>query len=207
MYVSNRQSLRLVLASRSPSRRAILEGAGFSFSVVPADLDETALLKRLASQRTPMPKRAETLAIEKAKKAASEVGADAVVIGADQILEIDGEALESPRTQTEARERLLKLRGRSHRLVCGAAVVRGEAIEASLVETVGVFVRDFTDRELDHYLDSAPASALNTVGAYALEGLGARLIERIEGDWFSALGLPLWRIQSVLRRIEDRSAQ
>lgn len=166
------------------------------------------MLNELAARKVPMERRAIALSEAKAKKVALELDdPKAVVIGSDQILDLDGAALEAPGSRDEARERLLLLRGRRHDLVCGAAVFLGATLVESVATRVAAHVRDFSDEELDIYLQSVPEAALHTVGAYALEGLGARLIDRLEGDWFAALGLPLWPVLGILRRIADKEVE
>ena len=182
----------------------MLEGAGVVFEALPADLDETARLEELAARGAPIEERAMALAEAKAWAVAGRIDdPEAVVIGSDQILDLDGAALESPRNRDEAAERLRILAGRRHDLVAGLAVIHRGELAARTAERVAVHMRAYSREEIASYLEQAPEAALHTVGAYELEGIGARLLDRLEGDWFSALGMPLWPLLATLRRIED----
>ena len=202
MYIQKNQSLRLILASRSESRRRILADAGLAFEQAPADLDETAMLAELENSGLSIPSRALVLSASKAQAVAARIkDPDAVYIGSDQILELDGAALEGPRSKEEAAERLRMLKGRSHDLVAGVALVKGGRMAGQTYRRVTVRMRDFSTEELETYLEQASAAALSTVGAYELEGLGALLIDEIEGDWHAALGMPLWPLLRLLRKL------
>lgn len=194
-------SEQLILASRSSVRARILADAGLAFEAVPAVLNETALLADLAAEGLDNAAKARRLAEAKALAVSGrEAHCDALVIGADQILDLHGAAFEAPVSKAEARERLLKLRGRRHRLLSGVALARGGAVIGAAAEAVTIEMRRYSEAELDRYLALASESDLETVGGYALEARGAVLVERIDGDWFSALGLPLFPLLEMLRR-------
>jgi septum formation protein len=186
---------RLILASKSAARRAILTEAGVPFTVQVADVDEDAL-------KTPGVDPA-ALAVELARAKALAVSrhdADAWVLGADQTLAFDGGLVSKAPTLEAARERLIAMRGRSHQLHSGAALARNGQVVWSGVDTVEMKMRDFSDAFLDAYLAAEGVALLACVGSYRLEGLGSQLFEAVEGDYFTVLGLPLWPVLAELRR-------
>ena len=178
----------LILASASPFRRRMLEAAGLSFRVVPADVDEAAIRQRLA---TADPARiAEALAHAKAM-AVSRAHPDALVIGADQVLAFNGRSFSKPNGLDEARGQLKALRGHAHQLHTAAALAQAGTILWSHTETARLAMRAFSDAFLDRYLAEIGARVCQTVGAYEIEGRGIQLFERVEGDSFTIIGLPL----------------
>ena len=186
---------RLILASKSAARRAILTEAGVPFTVQVADVDEDAL-------KTPGVDPVE-LAVELARAKALAVSrhdAEAWVLGADQTLAFDGGLVSKAPTLRAARERLMAMRGRSHHLHSGAALARNGQVVWSGVDTVEMKMRDFSDAFLDAYLANEGQALLASVGSYRLEGLGSQLFEAVEGDYFTVLGLPLWPVLAELRR-------
>ena len=186
---------RLILASKSAARRAMLSDAGVPFVVQVADVDEDAL-------KTPGVDPVE-LAVELARAKALAVSrhdADAWVLGADQTLAFDGGLVSKAATLAAARERLSAMRGRTHQLHSGAALARNGQVVWSGVDTVEMKMRDFSDAFLDAYLAAEGEGLLSCVGSYRLEGLGAQLFEAVEGDYFTVLGLPLWPVLAELRR-------
>jgi len=185
----------LILASQSKGRRDVLAGAGVDFKVVPADIDEDAVKQKQVTDAADI---ALELAVEKAK-AVSTANPAAYVIGADQILELDGKLFSKPADMTQARKQLKKMRGKTHTLINGVAVVLNGEVLWSMKAGVKVTMRDFSDNFLEEYLQKAGESVLSTVGAYFIEGDGAQLIEKIDGDYFSVLGLPLLPLLAFLR--------
>ncbi|MGX1586545.1 Maf family protein [Brevundimonas diminuta] len=186
---------RLILASKSAARRAMLTDAGVPFVVQVADVDEDAL-------KTPGVDPVE-LAVELARAKALAVSrhdADAWVLGADQTLSFEGGLVSKAPTLQAARERLSAMRGRSHQLHSGAALARNGQVVWSGVDTVEMKVRDFSDAFLEAYLAAEGEGLLACVGSYRLEGLGSQLFEAVEGDYFTVLGLPLWPVLAELRR-------
>lgn len=186
---------RLILASKSAARRAMLSDAGVPFVVQVADVDEDAL-------KTPGVDPVE-LAVELARAKALAVSrhdVDAWVLGADQTLAFDGGLVSKAATLDAARERLSAMRGRTHQLHSGAALARNGQVVWSGVDTVEMKMRDFSDAFLDAYLAAEGEALLSCVGSYRLEGLGAQLFEAVEGDYFTVLGLPLWPVLAELRR-------
>ncbi len=188
---------RLILASKSAARRAMLTDAGVIFSVQVADVDEDAV-KTMHDPADPA-----GLAIELARikaLAVSRQNPDAWVLGADQTLAFDGGLVSKAGSLTEARHRLSVMRGRPHHLHSGAALARNGQIVWSDVDTATMRVRDFSDTFLDAYLAAEGEALLACVGSYRLEGMGSQLFEAVEGDYFTVLGLPLWRVLAELRR-------
>lgn len=191
---------RLVLASGSRFRRRMLEAAGLTFDVIVADVDEAALRSRFAAE-TPAPGPAEVamrLAEEKALQVARRVPL-ALVIGADQVLALDGAVYAKPDDQEAARTHLRALRGRRHELPTAAVIVRDGHVLWRGLETPALTMRPFSEAELEAYLTRMGDGVTETVGAYKLEGLGATLMERIEGDYLSIIGLPLLPLLAALR--------
>ena len=188
---------RLVLASKSAARRAMLEGAGVPFSVQIANVDEDAV--KAAHDPADAAGLAEELARVKAL-AVSRRDPDAWVLGADQTLAFDGGLVSKAGSLDEARARLVSMRGRAHQLHSGAALARNGQVVWSGVDTATLRMRAFSETFLDAYLAAEGEGLLACVGAYRLEGMGAQLFEAVEGDYFTVLGLPLWPVLAELRR-------
>jgi len=186
----------LILASASPFRRRMLEAAGLSFRVLPADVDEVAIRQRLAI--ADLVRVAATLAEAKAV-AVSERHPEAMVIGADQVLAFDGQLFGKPKDLDEARGQLKALRGHAHQLHTAAALAQAGRTLWSHTETARLVMRSFSDAFLDRYLAEMGARVCHTVGAYEIEGRGIQLFERIEGDSFTIIGLPLLSLLAELR--------
>ncbi|HEY0102042.1 MAG TPA: Maf family protein [Brevundimonas sp.] len=188
---------RLILASKSAARRAMLTEAGVVFAVQVADVDEDAV------KATHDPADAAGLAVELARVKALAVSrhdADAWVLGADQTLSFDGGLESKAPNLAAARARLTAMRGRTHQLHSGAALARNGQVVWSGVDTATMRVRNFSDAFLDAYLAAEGEGLLACVGSYRLEGMGAQLFEGVEGDYFTVLGLPLWPVLAELRR-------
>jgi septum formation protein len=187
----------LVLASRSAARRALLEAAGIPIELRPADIDERAL-EAEAMAHDPGTS-ASLLAREKAS-AVAKSRPGRLVLGADQILALGPKRFSKPADRLAARAQLQALRGRTHELHAGLAFVEEGAVVFAHVETARLTMRPFSDEFLDHYLDAMGDAVLASVGCYQLEGLGVQLFERIDGDYFTILGLPLLQALDFLRR-------
>ena len=195
--MSAHRTERLILASRSAARRAMLADAGVTFGLEDAGVDEDAI-KAAMTGATP-----EALAIELAcakALAVSRRDPDVWVLGADQILAFDGGLVSKAKSLDDARARLQTMRGRSHQLHSGAALATRGQIVWSGVDTVQMKMRDFSDAFLDAYLTTEGDELLACVGSYRLEGMGAQLFEAVDGDYFTVLGLPLWPVLAELRR-------
>ena len=188
---------RLILASKSAARRAMLEAAGVPFSVQVADVDEDA------AKATHDSADAASLAIELARLKALAVSrhdADAWVLGSDQTLAFAGGLVSKAPSMAAARERLTEMRGRSHQLHSGAALARNGQVVWSGADTATMRMRDFSDAFLDAYLAAEGEGLLGSVGSYRLEGMGSQLFEAVDGDYFTVLGMPLWPVLAELRR-------
>jgi septum formation protein len=191
---------RLVLASGSPFRRRMLEAAGLSFDVVPPDVDEAALKRELAGRSPGPTPHAVAVALAQAKTLAVAVGRpQALVIGADQVLEVEGELIDKPGDLAAAREQLLRLHGRTHRLHSAVALGQGGSVVWSWAEYATLTMRAFSRAFLESYLAKAGTGLCQIVGAYEIEGLGIQLFDRIEGSHFTIVGLPLLPLLAELR--------
>ena len=190
----------LILASGSPYRRKMLEAAGLSFHVVPADVDEAALKRGLAAQ-SPKPISA-AVADALARAKAQSVSArhpDATVIGADQILALGDDLLDKPGDLAAARVQLERLRGKTHRLISAVVVAEAGKVLWTHVDEAVLTMRSFSPEFLDRYLAKAGYDVCQIVGAYEIEGPGIQLFERVEGDHFTIIGLPLVPLLAELR--------
>jgi septum formation protein len=189
--------VRLLLASRSETRRRMLDAAGVTFEPVEASLDEEEAKAGFAAAGFEARDMAEMLAEMKAKSVAS---GDALVIGADQILELDdGTILSKPGSREDALAQLRSLGGRAHRLHSAAVIAERGARIWGETESVTLNVRSLSEAFLQDYLDREYDEIRWNVGSYRVEGLGAQLFERIEGSHFAVLGLPLLPLLAFLR--------
>lgn len=188
----------LILASASESRAALLRNAGLTVETIPAGVDEESVRQSVRHEGGGAADAARLLAELKARRVARN-RPDALVVGADQMLDCDGGWYDKPKTLADARRQLQQLRGREHMLLTAAVVVRGAAVIWSHTETATLTMRPFSDTFLESYLDRAGAELLATVGCYRLEGAGAQLFSRVDGDFFTILGLPLLPLLDFLR--------
>lgn len=191
----------LILASGSAVRANLLRNAGLVFEARDSLVDEDALKKKFAESDAEGD--ADTLAVRLAEEKALAVGRAepaAVVIGADQILSCDALRFDKPRDMTEARANLTMFRGRTHTLHSGIALVKGGDIVWSHSDRAHLTMRSFSDAFLDRYLAMLGEKVRASVGCYQLEGPGIQLFDRIEGDYFTILGLPLLPLLAELRR-------
>jgi septum formation protein len=186
----------LVLASKSQVRRSVLEAAGVPVETVPADIDERGIEKNAAaSDPTGV---AKLLAREKAKAIAAKMPRR-LVLGADQTLALGTERFSKPAGRDAARAQLLKLRGKTHELCSGIALVRDNAVLFEDCAVARLTMRNFSENFLDRYLDAAGSSVSQSVGGYQLEKTGIQLFEKIDGDHFTILGMPLFSLLPFLR--------
>jgi septum formation protein len=176
----------------------MLEAAGIGFAVVAPDVDEAALKSRLLRSGASLKEVAQGLAVAKAEIISARLP-DALVIGADQVLACGNDLFNKPASVAEAREQLRRLRGTSHELHTAVALATsGEALWTR-VETATLAMRPFSDAFLADYLARQGERVCHTVGAYEVEGPGIQLMERIEGDMFTIIGLPLLALLCELR--------
>jgi septum formation protein len=190
-------SAPLVLASRSVARRTLLEAAGFPIALCPADIDERGLEARARLQD---PAAVATLLAREKAAFVAKSHPGRLVLGADQTLALAAQRFSKPADRSAARAQIKALAGRTHALHAAVAFVQDDAVLFTHVETARMTMRPFTDEFLDRYLDAVGDAALTSVGGYQLEGLGVQLFERIDGDYFTILGLPLLRALDFLRR-------
>lgn len=187
---------RLILASASRVRAALLRQAGLDFDIIPAHADEAAT--RQAMQGADPMDIAQALAEIKARVIALAVPG-ALVIGADQMLICEGQLFDKPADLDEARNHLRRLGGRSHHLCTAAVVVQDGEVLWRHTERPELTMRPLGDAYIEAYLAAVGEDALLSVGAYQLEGRGSQLFERVQGDFFSILGLPLLPLLGFLR--------
>jgi septum formation protein len=190
---------RLVLASASAARLALLRGAGLAVEAQPAHIDE-AEIKAAAQADGASPDETALLLAELKAARIARREPDALVIAADQLLVCGDDWFDKPPTLDAARDQLRALRGRTHMLVTAVVCQRGEARIWHHVARPSLAMRDFSDGFLDAYLAAEGDALTASVGAYRLEGMGVQLFERIEGDYFSILGLPLLPLLGFLRQ-------
>ncbi len=191
-----REQFALILASQSRARQMLLANAGISFEAVPADIDERALQKN--SGLSAPGEIAGLLAREKACFVSSK-NPGRYVVGADQTLALGNRLFSKPAGRAQAASQLRLLAGHTHELHSAVAVARDGKIVFSDVVVARMIMRRLDESEIEAYLDQAGHAVTTSVGAYQLEGLGVHLFERIEGDHFTILGLPLLPLLAFLR--------
>ncbi len=180
---------RVILASQSPRRRELLTLIGIEHEVRPADIDERYLPGEMPRAH------AERLAREKAERISS---ADGVVIGSDTIVVVDGDVLGKPADVADAERMLRRLSGRAHTVITAVAVAWRGRLE-SAVEEVGVTFHALSDEQIRQYI--ATREPLDKAGAYGIQGYGATIVARVDGDYFAVMGLPLQRLVRVCERL------
>jgi septum formation protein len=190
--------MAIILASASSARQTVLKNAGLVVQSLPSGIDERAAEAPLLKSGAGAGDLAQALAMIKASHVSDQRPAN-LVIGADQTLEIGGERLTKPADMAAARRQLLKLAGKPHRLHSALACCRGGAVVWQHMETATLTMRPLSPQEIGRYLARVGEPALASVGAYQIEGLGIQLFERIEGDYFAILGLPLLPLLAFLR--------
>jgi septum formation protein len=187
---------RVVLASQSPRRRELLTLVGIPHTVRPADIDESILPGEQPRDHC------ERLAREKAA-AVARTEPDALVVGSDTIVVVDGDVLGKPRDEPHAIEMLGRLSGRSH-VVMTAVAVRWRGRERSAVEEVGVTFHTLSADDIRRYV--ATGEPMDKAGAYGIQGYGATIVRRVDGDYFAVMGLPLQRLVRVMAELGVRYA-
>lgn len=194
--MATRAAARLILASQSASRQMLLRRAGVTFEALPADLDERAIEQ--SSSLVEASQIAALLAREKAKHV-SRAHPEAYVIGADQTLGLGSKIFAKAESRAEARSQLKSMCGQTHELHSAVAVVKSESILFETLSSACMTVRPLTEAQIDAYLNLIGDAVMASVGGYQLEGAGVHLFEKIEGDYFTILGLPLLPLLGFLR--------
>ncbi len=191
----------IILASASRARAKMLSCAGISFNVVPADLDEETIKKsfQLDGMGFDNSRIALVLAGRKASYVSKSIP-DRLVIGADQILDLDGECIDKPADQRQARSQLIRLSGRSHELVSAVSVTCNGRELWNYVDRARLSMRNLSEEFVDAYLDKIGDATFTSPGSYQVEGLGVQLFDRIDGDHYTILGMPLLPLLDYLRR-------
>ncbi|BAF86000.1 putative maf protein [Azorhizobium caulinodans ORS 571] len=188
----------LLLASRSSARLAVLRGAGLPVEARPVAIDERAIEAEARGTGAAPDDVARVLAQAKAL-AASALAPGRVVLGADQTLALGGDILHKPPTLEAARAQVRQLAGRTHVLHAAVAIVRDEEVLFETVETAQLTMRDLSDEAIESYFAAAGPQVIESVGAYQIEGPGLQLFERIDGDHFTILGLPILPVLACFR--------
>ena len=182
----------IILASKSPRRRALLEQMGVrDFRILTPDIDEHM------DRALPPAELVRQISLEKAQAVAAQADPNAVIIAADTVVALDGVVLGKPADEEEAFRMLSLLSGNRHQVYTGLTVLRGEQVFSQWEETSVTF-RPLTAEEIEAYI--ATGEPMDKAGAYGIQGLGALLVERLEGDYFNVMGLPLCRLGRMLAR-------
>lgn len=193
------QNNSLILASKSRSRGNLMRGAGLSFEQVSSNVDEDAIKIAMRADGETTQRQAEALAEMKAMKVS--LSKDGIILGADQMLDLEGEQFDKPSSFEEARNNLLKMRGKTHTLETALVACQNGKPIWRITTRPKLTMRNFSEAFLDEYLKQEGDLAFSTVGAYRLEATGVQLFSKIEGDYFSILGLPLIQL---LNWLQDR---
>ena len=182
--------MNTVLASASPRRRELLTNLGIAFSVMPSDRESAPVPGETPAETVAR------IALGKARDVSSRCPADTLVIAADTLVYLDGEPLGKPSDRNEAASMLRRLSGRTHSVLTGVALIL-DGRELSRAEETAVSFRCLSDGEIDWYIGTG--EPMDKAGAYGIQGLGSVLIDGINGDYFNVMGLPLCRLESMLR--------
>ena len=188
----DKQKSSIILASKSLARQNMLASAGVQFLAMPADIDEDQY--KVSGTQNDM---ALDIAKHKALHIAQE-NPTSLVIGADQILVLDDEIFSKAKSKEEAHNKLKKLRGRTHSLISSVCIVRDHKVLWSCTDEAQLKMRDFVDLFLERYIEKAGQALTRSVGSYELESMGSWLFDRIEGDFFTILGMPLLPLLAYL---------
>ena len=193
------QTAEIILASGSKTRADLLRGVGLDITIVPANVDEDAVKDSLRAEGATADRVAEALSDLKALKISHRFP-DALVIGADQTLDCNGVWFDKPVDMDHVSGHLQALSGQKHSLFAGVSVMKDGQRLWGLVEPAHLTMRRLTPDFIDRYCQAVGEDALGSVGGYRLEGLGAQLFSRVEGDYFTILGLPLLPLLGFLRQ-------
>lgn len=188
---------KLILASRSPIRAKLLQQAGIEFDAVTASVDEEMMKASLRAEQAPHRDIADKLAEIKALKV-SQKYPENFVLGCDQILSFNGEIFSKPKTKDALLDQLMALKSNRHELLSAAVICQNAQPIWRFIGTARLTMRDFSETFLDNYIDQNWKSVENCVGGYQIEAEGIQLFQRVEGDYFSILGMPLLEIVNFL---------
>ncbi|MBV7258576.1 Maf family protein [Erythrobacter crassostreae] len=187
---------RLILASKSASRRAMLDAAGVPYEAIPADVDERAIEAELSGAASA--EIAEALSVAKAA-ALAPAHLDAFVLGSDSLVVVDGQRFDKPTSRENAAEHLRFFSGKTIELHSAAALVRDDTCEWTYTDLARLTVRDLSDEFIEHYLEQEWPAVGYTVGVFRIEAMGVQLFGEITGDQFTVLGMPLLPVLGALR--------
>ncbi|AIS52086.1 Maf-like protein [Thermoanaerobacter kivui] len=184
--------MRIVLASKSPRRKELLSNLGLKFEVIESGIEE------YSNEKHPS-KYVMDLSFHKAMAVAKKLNEEAVVIGADTVVVVDDKVLEKPKDREEAYTMLKSLQGRFHTVYTGITVVRAQDFKyVRDFEETKVWIKKLEDEEIFNYIDTG--ECYDKAGAYAIQGFGALIVEKIEGDYFNVVGLPISKLFDILKR-------
>jgi len=194
--MSQTHACELILASKSSSRREMLDAAGVTYEAIPADVDERGIEEALKNA-TP-PEIAEALSVAKAAALAT-LHPDRLVLGSDSLVVVEGQRFDKPTSRENAAEHLRFFSGKPLELHSAAALVRGDTCVWSASSQALLHVRELSDAFIEHYLDTEWPEVGFTVGVFRIEAMGVQLFDRMEGDQFTILGMPLLPVLDALR--------
>ena len=190
-------SSRIILASGSAIRREILDGAGLDYEVIVRPVDEAAIKDAMLAENSRLRDIADALAEAKSMRVSRQEAG--LVIGADQIMVMDDQLFDKPKDMDEVRTRLLSMRGKKHELIGAVVICENGAPVWRHMSKTKLWVRDFSEKFLDWYIETEGEALMKSVGAYRFEGPGSQLFEKVEGGFFAILGLDLLPVLDYLR--------
>jgi len=189
---------RLILASESSSRRAMLINAGVSFEAIPAYIDEESIKESILAEGG-KPKDVADILAEMKAISLSRQHPEAYVLGSDQVLVLENNLMSKAANRSEAKAHLLSMSGKTHSLIAAAVIAKnGQAVWRGM-ERAKLTMRTLSEGDVDRYLEDVGDNILSSVGCYHIEGKGAQLFDQVKGDFFTILGLPLFKVLAQLR--------
>jgi septum formation protein len=181
----------IILASGSAARAQMLKNAGYEFDVMPADIDEQAIIEKSILKDKAFEEIAMSLAEQKALEGETQ---EKYIVGSDQLLVFENKIYSKSKNLDEARAKLSEMQGRPHQLISGLSVVKNNEVIFSDVDSAIMTMKPLDEQQIEGYLERVGEDALACVGGYAVEGVGARLFKRIDGDFFTIMGMPLIKL-------------